>query len=480
MDTHDLGALESLEHASPEELRVRLHALAVLLARAPVPIAVAHDPQCRFVSANPALARLLGLPPGANVSLTPPSGQTPPYRICRQGQDLPPEELPMQYAIAHRTSVRNEIEIVRADGSIVYVQNDVEPLYDETGAVTGCISVCVDLTEQKHASDLFRELDRRKDEFLATLSHELRNPLAPIRNAVELLRERIDLRAVVQGAVESAQPHIDAVGHTLTVRQPPEAVWLDADFTRLAQAFSNLLNNAVKYTDPGGRIAIAARVEGDKAVVSVTDTGVGIPPELVPGVFNMFTQLDHSRDRARGGLGIGLALARRLVELHGGTIEACSEGAGAGCTFTVRLPLAVQEARTDRVQARQGAATPRACRILVVEDSADAAEMLRMMLAYTGHDVRVASDGLQAVAIASEFRPHLALIDIAMPRLDGYETARRLRAAHGARVVLVALTGWGQDEDKERARDAGFDHHLIKPADPDVLHRLIADVVCPS
>ena len=520
MAAHDLIVFTSLEQASPEELRARLHSLAALLARAPVPIAVAHDPDCRMVTANPALARLLGLPVGVNASLTPPPGERPLYRIRRDGRDLAPEELPMQYAILHRTSVRNEIEIVRPDGQVVHVQNDVEPLYDEAGAVTGCISVCVDVTERKRKSDLLHESDRRKDEFLATLSHELRNPLAPIRNAVELLRiaphdeairrqalstlqrqlrhlvrltddlldvsritrdrlelrrDRIDLRAVVQGAVESAQPHVDSAGHTLSLTLPPEPVWLDADFTRLAQAFANLLNNAAKYSDRGGQISIVASVDRGAASVSVSDTGIGIPPALLPRVFDMFTQLDHSLDRARGGLGIGLALAKLLVELHGGTIVAYSKGAGKGTTFTVRLPIV--EAPLEHGGLAGHVRTSRPCRILVAEDSRDAAEMLQMMLAYIGHDVRVASDGIEAVAQAAAFSPHIALLDIGMPRMDGYEAARRIRAQHGSRVVLVALTGWGQDEDKERAREAGFDHHLTKPADPDALQQLIADLV---
>ncbi len=523
MATHELGAFDSLEDANADELRARLHALSVLMARAPVPIAVAHDPECRFVSANPALARLLGVAPGTNVSLTPPPGEPAPYRIRRDGRELPPEELPMQYAISHRTSIRNEIEIERPDGTVVFVQNDVEPLYDENGEVTGCISVCVDLTERKKAADLLAEIDRRKDQFLATLSHELRNPLAPIRNAVELLRiapdnetirsqalstlqrqllqlvrltddlldvsrinrdrmelrrERIDLRAVVQSAVEAARPHVEAAGHWLTVQVPPKAVWLDADFTRLSQAFSNLLINAVKYTERGGRIGISASMRDDIAVVMVTDTGVGIPPEMLPQVFDMFLQLDHSIERARGGLGIGLALARRLVEMHGGTIEACSEGTGRGCSFTVRVPVVGQGMVEDGTRPGEArvpiAPSPR--RILVAEDDPDAAEMLRMMLAFTGHEVRVAVDGVQAVSMTDEFHPHVALVDIGMPRMDGYEAARLIRLAHGSKVVLVALTGWGQDEDKSRAIDAGFDHHLTKPADPDVLQRLIAEV----
>jgi len=310
---------------------------------------------------------------------------------------------------------------------------------------------------------------------LVRLTDDLLDVSRITRDRLELRRARIDLRAVVQGAVESAQPHIDEAGHTLSVTVPPEPVWLDADFARLAQAFANLLDNAAKYTDRGGRIAIAASIERGTALVRVSDTGIGIPAQLLPRVFDMFTQLDQSLDRARGGLGIGLALARRLVELHGGTIEAGSEGPGKGTTFTVRLPVAAAPIDTDAA-ASQGRKV-RPCRVLVAEDSRDAAEMLRMWLAYTGHEVRVANDGFEAVAQATAFSPQLVLLDIGMPRMDGYEAARRIRAALGPSVVLVALTGWGQDEDKERAREAGFDHHLTKPADPDRLQQLIADVV---
>lgn len=506
------------ETASPEELRNRLHALESLVARAPVPIAVAHDAGCRFITANAALSRLLGVPPGVNISLTPQPGEEPPYRIQRGGLDVPPEELPMQYAIAHRTRVSNDIEIVRADGTVAYVQNDVEPLYDLSGSVAGCVSVCVDLTERKRAEDLLRETDRRKDEFLATLSHELRNPLAPIRNALEVLhlatddatrqqayaimerqlqqlvrltddlldvsritrnridlrRDRIDLRTAIQSAIETTQPLIDAAEHRLTCKLPDEPLWVEADLTRLAQAFSNLLNNAVKYTDRGGRITIRAVADRDTAVVLVRDSGVGISPEALPRIFDMFMQLDASLERAEGGLGIGLTLARRLIELHGGTIEAASPGAGRGSTFVVRLPL---NARAAAGEPRHAAGTALALaprRVLVVEDIPDAAEMLRVMLDLMGHDVRVAADGVQAVAIAGEYQPDVVLLDIGMPRMDGYKAARQIRSALGPGVLLVALTGWGQDEDQRRARDAGFDHHLTKPAEPDVLERLIA------
>jgi signal transduction histidine kinase len=511
---------EPPDDATPDELRARLRALADLIARAPVPIAVAHDAGCQYISANDALARLLGVPSLANISLTPPVGEEPLYRIQRDGRDIPPGELPMQYAVSHRTHITNDIEIVRPDGRVVYVQNDVEPLYDRHGTVCGCVSVCVDMTARKSVEDVLRDADRRKDEFLATLSHELRNPLAPIRNALELIRrsrhdatltnhalaimERqvqqlvrltddlldvsritrnkielrhdwIDLRSVVRSAIEAVEPLSTAAGHVLTVELPQFPLWLYADFTRLAQAFANLLNNAVKYTDRGGRIFVSAAIEGDQAVVTVTDTGIGIDPELLPSIFDMFVQIDHGSSRARSGLGIGLALTKRLVELHEGQMVATSGGPGAGATFTVRLPLATP---ANKEQPSVELARPAGrCRVLVAEDIPDAAEMMRLMIGCMGHDVRVAADGVKAVAIAREFEPQVAVLDIGMPRMDGYETARQIRAALGRRVLLVALTGWGQEEDQRLAYSAGFDHHVTKPAEPAVLESIIASVV---
>jgi signal transduction histidine kinase/ActR/RegA family two-component response regulator len=506
--------------ATPDELRARLRALADLVARAPVPIAIAHDANCRFISANDALARLLGVPPGANISLSPGAGESALYRIQRNGRDIPLAELPMQYAVTHRTHVANVIEIVRADGAVLYVQNDVEPLYDRDGNVCGCVSVCLDMTERKRAEDVLREADRRKDEFLATLSHELRNPLAPIRNALEVMRraggdaalseralailerqvrqlvrltddlldisritrnrielrlERFDLRTAIRSAIETIEPLSDAAGHALTLDLPDDPLWVRADFTRLAQAFANLLNNAVKYTDRGGRIAVSAAAEAGQAVVTLTDTGIGIDPSLLPGIFEMFVQIEQGSGRVRSGLGIGLALTRRLIELHDGEIDARSAGAGAGTTFTVRLPLVAAAAAAPPQAAvlKSGAR----CRVLVAEDIPDAAEMMRLMIECMGHDVRVAADGVQALALAREFVPQIALLDIGMPRMDGYEAARQIRSSLGSDVVLVALTGWGQEQDQRRAYAAGFDHHVTKPVEPGALETLIASAV---
>lgn len=371
--------------ASADELRNRLRRLEALIARAPIPMAIAHDAECRVISANDALAELLGVSPDANISLTQSDGRTPDYRIQREGRDVPTVELPMQRAIATRATVRSEIEILRRDGTIRHIRNDVEPLYDADGSALGCVSVCVDLTEQKRAERMLRDADLRKDEFLASLSHELRNPLVPLRNAldelrrsgndpltagrayaimerqlfhlarltddlldvsrmtrnkIELRRERIDLRLVLQGAIESTQPLIAVAGQILTVDIPRDAVWVYVDFTRLAQAISNLMNNAVKYTPRGGRITLRAAVDGDHVTIGVGDTGVGIAPSVLPHVFEMFMQGEDPSGQPRDGLGIGLPLAKRLIELHDGTIQALSEGPGTGATFVIRLPRA--------------------------------------------------------------------------------------------------------------------------------------------
>ena len=513
------GPFDSLDGLSREELRQRLHSLQSILAHAPVPIAIAHDPDCHVISANLALSRLLGLSPDANVSLTPAPGERPLYRIQRNGVDIPVDELPMQYAIAHRTRLSNEIELVRPDGRVVYVQNDVEPLFDTQGAIYGCVSVCVDLTDRKLAESVLRDADRRKDEFLATLSHELRNPLAPIRTALEVMRigrgnwelvdkaratmerqlmhlvritddlldvsritqnkvelrcERLDLRSVLHSAIESTRPLIDAQEHTLMLDLPSAPVWVDGDFTRLSQVFANLLNNATKYTDRGGQITVAASMDAHRTTVIVSDTGLGVPKPMLDRIFEMFTQVQEFRDRTQGGLGIGLTLAKRLIELHGGTIDASSEGPGCGTTFSVRLPLSAPIERAAAAETAMSERRPE-CRVLVAEDNPDAAEMMRVMLSFKGHDVRVAANGLQAVAIAEQFDPHIGFLDIGMPGLDGYEAARRIRDLLGARIVLVALTGWGQDEDKRRSKEAGFDHHLTKPPEPEMLDRLITE-----
>jgi signal transduction histidine kinase len=364
------------------------------------------------------------------------------------------------------------------------------------------------------------EASRRKDEFLATLAHELRNPLAPVRNAIhylklrgpdtpdvhwasdvidrqaaamgrliadlmdvsrinqgriELRRERVALDAVLADAVETTQPQIDGAGHKLTVLQPPVKLMLDADRARLAQAFANLLGNAAKYTDPGGRIELRVVSDAGMAVVSVRDDGIGIAPNRLESVFEMFSQEEPALARSRGGLGIGLSLTRRLVELHGGTVRASSEGAGKGSEFRVSLPVVAAVADAAPAAQQPAARADGALRILVADDNRDAAETLGILLEVMGHQVRCVHDGQAAADAALAFDPELVLLDIGMPGLNGYETCRLLRSqAGGAARTVVAVTGWGQPHDVQCAHDAGFDHHLVKPVDMDTLMQLIA------
>jgi len=370
-------------------------------------------------------------------------------------------------------------------------------------------------------SERLRDSDRRKDEFLATLAHELRNPLAPIRNALqiiqiagnngpaveqarammerqlgqmvrliddlldvsrisrgkfELRKERIELAAVIKSAVDTAQPLIDAAGHQLTVSGSARPVYLDADPVRLAQVFSNLLNNAAKYMERGGKIWLSVTPADGDVVVSVRDTGIGIPAEALPTIFDMFSQVDHSLERAQGGLGIGLTLVKQLLEMHGGRIEAKSEGSGKGSEFIAHLPVVnVAPPREATDPAEQPRARTPSCRILVADDNRDAAESMSMVLRLMGNEVRTVHDGLQAVEEAAAFRPDVVLLDIGMPHLNGYDAARRIRGERwGKSTLIVAMTGWGQDEDKRRAAEAGFDRHFTKPVDPGDIEKLIA------
>lgn len=365
-----------------------------------------------------------------------------------------------------------------------------------------------------------RDTDRRKDEFLATLAHELRNPLAPLRNALHVLRlsgsdgpvaehihgmmERqvnhlvrlvddllevsritrgkvelkkapVDLATIVRSAVETSQPLIEAGLHRLTVSLPEEPLRLDADPVRLTQVFANLLNNAAKYMEAGGDIRFTAQRQGAAAVVSIQDTGVGIPAEALPRVFDLFTQVDRSAGRAQGGLGIGLALVRSLVQLHGGGVEALSAGLGQGSEFIVRLPLA--EARSAEGAVSQPGPLRSLPRILVVDDNHDAADSLGMLLRFLGAETHVVYDGPAALAALQVFQPAVVLLDLGMPGMDGYEVAQQIRQQPRFQAVkLIALTGWGQAEDRRRTRTVGFDHHLTKPADLDALQTLLASL----
>ena len=432
---------------------------------------------------------------------------------------------------------------VKRDGVAIHVESTVSQLRDTGGQAIGRLAVIRDITDRVRAEEAInaarteqelidaalresqarlREADRRKDEFLATLAHELRNPLAPIRNAlqimrltdeavihenarsiierqlqqmihlvddlldvsrisqgkVELRREHADLAAVVQTAVETSRPLIDAGKHELTLRLPaPGALMVDVDVTRITQVIANLLNNAAKYTPQHGRIEIAAERANGRARISIKDSGVGIPVEMLPHLFEMFAQIDRTLERAQGGLGIGLALVKSLVELHGGSVEAHSEGQGRGSQFVVNLPLTVADAQIA-VQEPPSISTSRHSkniRVLVVDDNVDSADSLSQCLRMLGYQTLMAHDGLEAVRSAESYNPDVALLDIGLPHMSGYEAARKIRAQpQGARLLLIALSGRGQEEDRRKSKAAGFDHHFVKPVDIDELTNVLA------
>lgn len=418
---------------------------------------------------------------------------------------------------------------LRKDGTRFWCHVKISPLLNENKQVGSIARVMHDLTEsdalqaQRKRAEGLAEANRSKEEFMALLSHELRSPLSPIRNALSILRqiqtndpiieqagniidrqvgvmvklvddlldisritkgklrltkEEVELRVVVNHAAESARPLIDACKHEFSVVLPTAPLWVEADPARLEQVIVNLLNNAAKYTDPGGLIRLSVEQEGDEAVVRVKDNGVGIAPELLTHVFELFTQVDGSLGRSYGGLGIGLALARNLVEMHDGRLQAVSGGLGKGCEFAIKLPaLSKQFARSSQTVLMSNHALP-SLRVLVVEDNIDAADSLSMLLRLFGHDVQVARTGLTAVDIAVTFHPQVVLLDIGLPGLDGYEVARRLREKLEFKdIVICALTGFTpSDADRSRQQETGFNHYFVKPLDPTRLFELLRTV----
>jgi signal transduction histidine kinase len=372
-----------------------------------------------------------------------------------------------------------------------------------------------------------KEADRRKDEFLATLAHELRNPLAPLRHGLDTLRrdpdgegapeirdmmdrqlvhlvrliddlldvsrisqgkitlrkERIQAADAVRAAVEASRPAIDAAGHALMINLPPEPVWLDADLTRLSQIVGNLLNNATKYTPAGGRIDLAVRIEDDSAVIEVSDSGIGIPEEMQSRVFELFAQVDKHLDRAQGGLGIGLALVKQLVAMHGGTVEAKSSGVGKGSVFSIRMPRAAQpelpatQEKTSVAEAVAETVPARPLKVLIVDDNVPLAQTMAWMLEAIGHDYRLVHDGREALGAARDYRPDVVLLDIGLPGMDGYEICRAFRKDElFKRTPIIAQSGRGQTKDKELAFEAGFNHHLTKPVPLDDIERILANI----
>jgi len=437
---------------------------------------------------------------------------------------IPPDRLEEERGILRRLRRGEHIdhyETVRRakDGRLLDVSLTLSPIRDASGRVTGASKIARDVTDRKRAELEREESNRRKDEFIAILAHELRNPLAPVRNAarylklagpiepearrqvdmierqvaqmarliddlldvsrisrgrLELRRERVMCSEIVEAAVDDCRDELVAKGQHLRVTTPPAPVELDADRERVVQVLSNLVGNAVKYTPTGGTIALAASVAPPATlVISVTDDGIGIPPAKLTEIFDLFAQVDQSLER-QGGLGIGLTLVRQLTELHGGTVEARSEGIGHGSEFIVTLPVIVTPAASAIAPAAPGP-VPTPLSILVADDNQDAAESLALLLELSGHQVHAVFDGEAAIGAAEELLPDVALLDIGMPKADGYEVARRIRDhAWGKQIYLVALTGWGQPSDKRQAEEAGFDAHLVKPVPPEMLDRLLA------
>ena len=440
---------------------------------------------------------------------------------------IPPERQDEERSILERLSRGERVEHfetvrVAKDGRRIDISLTVSPLFDEDGQVTGASKIARDISERKQSEMMLRAADRRKDEFLALLAHELRNPLAPLRhglqvlrlaggdagivtdvrtmmdrqlehmvrliddlldisrigqNKIELKRARVPLAAVINSAVETARPVIEAEGHELNISLPSEPLFLDADLTRLAQVFSNLLSNSAKYTRPGGKIWLTVERKGEDAIVAVRDNGIGIPTDALQRVFEMFCQIDRSIERATGGLGIGLALVKGLVEMHGGTVVADSEGLGRGSTFTVRLPTlaTIPEAASASLALDVPPIVGNGRRILVADDNRDSAVTLAKLLQLLRNDVRTVHDGVAAVEQAEEFRPEVILMDVGMPGLNGYDATRRIREQPwGRTAIIIALTGWGQEGDRIQSREAGCDGHLVKPVSLAELETILA------
>ena len=525
-----MSAEDITVHKQAEEVRrEEAHFLQKVAHVTPGVLQVFDLVERRNVFANRAIASLLGFAPDEVEQLSPDVVPT-----LMHPDDLPrfEQHLAAVSALPDGKVAAFQYRLRDRDGEWHWFDSqDAVFERDASGAARQLIVQTKEITERVLAEEKLRRLvaevadaGRRKDEFLATLAHELRNPLAPLRHGLRVLQltngvgeaavearlimerqieqlvhlvddlldvsrisegklqlrtQRLELATALRNAVETSRPLVEAGGHELTVHVPSEPIFVNADLTRLGQVFANLLNNATKFSERGGQIRLAVECEGTDAVVRITDTGIGIAADMLHGVFQMFSQVDHSIEKSHGGLGIGLSLVKQLVEMHGGSVEAKSAGYGHGSEFIVRLPIdssAMPEASSARVEPKASGA-PEARRILVADDNADAAGSLATLLRFMGHEVRTAADGVAAVELATTFRPDVMLLDIGMPKLNGHDACRRIREEPWSETaVFIALTGWGQDEVRRQSLEAGFDHHLVKPVNLAALMELLASL----
>lgn len=509
-DVTETRRLLAALHQSEQRERMRATELQSVMDATPAAIFIAHDRACLNVTTNAETMRLLRLPADQSPSLSFPGPHS--YAAYADGVALAPEELPLQLAASSGREERGrELELHINGGDVMHVLVNAVPLRDHTGQAIGSVAAFVDITAQKNASEELKRQARHKDEFLAVLAHELRNPLAAIQAGLELLKieavgstrlarthqimqrqmahvvrliddlldvarissgklelapETASVREIVDAAIELSRGEIERGGHRFHAELPPEPLFLHVDRVRLTEVVSNLLHNAAKYTPAGGAIALEVLREQDEAVIRVTDNGVGIAPDNMPQVFTMFAQAEDARAQRRGGLGVGLALARRIVELHGGEIGVSSGGPGKGSTFSVRLPVAAAPAPAP-VQGEapaERAPSQASLRILVLDDNADAASTLGAMLEAHGHIVRLAFSGAGALEVLDKFSADLAFLDIGLPDISGYEVARQVRERFPERdIFLAALSGWGSTADRQKSEAAGIDVHLTKP-----------------
>jgi signal transduction histidine kinase/ActR/RegA family two-component response regulator len=500
------------ERTGRERLRMALTAARM--------VAWQFDPSTGAVVMSDNITDVFGLPVGTS-------------DIAQALAILHPDDVDQHHTLIDQAARRNEgfvseFRIFRPDtGAMQWMEERGHSVRETPGGPTRLVGVVMDITGRKRAEDELRRLaaelseaDRRKDEFLATLAHELRNPLAPIRNGLELMKlvggeapivaeartmmdrqltqmvrlvddlmdvsrisggkielrkERVSLATVVHSAVETSRPQIEKMGHKLTINLPAQPIFMDADLTRLAQVFLNLLNNAAKYSDRGGDIRLTAHQQGRDVVVSVVDNGIGIAVDQLQRIFDMFIQVDRSLEKSHGGLGIGLTLVKRLVELHGGFVEAKSDGPGMGSEFVVRLPVVADASLSQSLHPGDSSGAKTSLRILIVDDNRDGADSLSAMLRLMGNDTLTAYDGRQGIEAARKFRPDVILLDIGLPLVNGYEVCRRIREQPWCQdTVFIAVTGWGQEQDRRRSQEAGFDRHMIKPVDPAALMKLLS------